>query len=245
MPSEIHVHLLPDHFVPAAVQGGTVIVVDVLRASTTILAALHNGAVEVRPCLTTDDARRHRSSRSDVLLGGERGGKKIADFDLGNSPLDYTPDIVGGRSIAFTTTNGTRALLMSRQADNVLIGTFANLSRLTNHLTDDERPLHIVCAGTNGEITGEDVLFAGCLAERLANDHAGDLHLSDAASIAMGYWRSATSGVGVEHALRQCHGGRNLMELGYDADIAFAATFDSASLIARYDHDSATIGRLA
>jgi len=235
MPSEIHTHFLPDHFEPDAVRGVTVVVVDILRASTTILTALHNGAVDVRPCLTIEEARAQRSRQGDVLLGGERGGTKIDGFDFGNSPSDYTHDAVCGRRIVFTTTNGTRALLMSHQADNVLVGAFANIACLSAHLDNDDRPLHIVCAGTDGQITGEDVLYAGCLTERLISQPAAKLPLTDSSRIALGYWQSATASGSLEDAMKECLGGRNLVALGYEADIRTAATLDTAPVVARFE----------
>ena len=245
MPSEIHVHFLPDHFEPSDVKGDTVIIVDILRASTTILAALYHGAKCILPCLSVDHAREHQRRQPDILLGGERLGQRIDGFDMSNSPHEYTAAAVRDRTIAFTTTNGTRALLMSRQAEDILIGAFANLSCLTERLANDKQPLHIVCAGTDGQVTGEDVLFAGCLVERLATRSTDDPQLSDAALIAMGSWMSATTEADVEEAMRKCLGGRNLVALGYDADIECAAKIDSAPVIGQFHPQSGAIVRVS
>ena len=124
----IHAHFLPRLTTPDALVGATVIVIDVLRATTTITAALAAGAERVIPCGELDDARRVREELAggrppvSALLGGERGGLPIAGFDLGNSPAEYTPERVAGRTIAFTTTNGTQAMLHCRQAGRVLSG---------------------------------------------------------------------------------------------------------------------------
>src|SRR5262249_38742437 len=98
--------------------------------------------------------------------GGERGGKRIDGFDLGNSPLEYTRDRLNGKTLVFTTTNGTRAMLHSRQAARILIGAFVNLSALCRELESADA-VDIVCAGTDRQITREDVLFAGAVGDEL------------------------------------------------------------------------------
>ena len=164
MPGFCRVHLLPALFEPADLQGGIAVIVDILRASTTITHALANGAQKVIPCRSIDDAQALRTSPDDgVLLGGERGGIRIDGFDLSNSPDDYSNAVVAGKTIGFTTTNGTKALLRSEKAQKIIIGSFANFSKVLDRIVDSGKPIHIVCAGTNGAITGEDVLFAGAV----------------------------------------------------------------------------------
>src|SRR5438132_10850132 len=106
-----------------------VVVIDVLRAAPTIFQALAAGATEVVPCLEVEEAKKIavQIARS-AILGGERGGKQIPDFDLGNSPAEYTPERVAGKTVVFTTTNGTRAMLRCEAARRVLIAAFTNLS---------------------------------------------------------------------------------------------------------------------
>ncbi|MBL9124638.1 MAG: 2-phosphosulfolactate phosphatase [Planctomycetaceae bacterium] len=174
--SSLHVHFLPTLVEPDALRGGTVVVIDVLRATTTIAAAIAAGARAVIPCGELEEARQiaAKFARSEVLLGGERGGLLIPGFDLGNSPRDYLPEVVGGKTIVFTTTNGTQALLRCRQAARVLTAGFVNLSAIASAVQDFARSaheserIHLVCAGTRGQITGEDVLLAGCLADRIS-----------------------------------------------------------------------------
>ncbi|MFN2461190.1 MAG: 2-phosphosulfolactate phosphatase, partial [Candidatus Velthaea sp.] len=115
---------------PIGLRGTIVVVIDVLRATTTIIRALEAGAASVVPCLEPEDAvgLRNRVGRERVLLGGERDSRKIIGFDLDNSPASYTPDVVGGKTIAFTTTNGTRALQRVGHAGaaGVFCGAFVN-----------------------------------------------------------------------------------------------------------------------
>jgi 2-phosphosulfolactate phosphatase len=242
MPPHIDVHLLPSHFAPELLRGGTAVVVDVLRASTTILTALDNGAAAVRPCLTVDEALACRSEDARVLLGGERGGVRIDGFDLSNSPTDYSSPSVGDRVIGFTTTNGTRALHHSQRADEILIGAFANVTRLADHLNESDRPLHIVCAGTNGEVTGEDVLFAGCLIDRIVDRAEEPANvLTDTARMTLGWWRYEVSQRSLPEVLKSTRGGLNLMALAYESDIHLAAELDTHPVLAGFDQTTGLI----
>src|SRR5438874_11853400 len=126
---QIDVYLLPALVEPAELAGKTVVVIDVLRATTTIITALANGATQVIPCLEIDEARKAAADfGSPAILGGERGGRPIAGFDLGNSPAEYSREQVAGKTVVFTTTNGTRALLRCKAARRVLLGAFISFS---------------------------------------------------------------------------------------------------------------------
>lgn len=218
---------------------------DILRASTTMTIALANGAKQILPAESVEQAQELAAETSGrVLLGGERGGVQIEGFDLSNSPDDYGRDVVDGTSVVFTTTNGTRALLRAAQADEVLVGAFVNLSRIIDRLRSTDRPVHVVCAGTNGQVTGEDVLFAGAVVERLAGGSAGmteaDLgwNLNDSARIAASFWLQSVQQGSLEQATRVAQGGRNLRKLGYDKDIGTASQRDSCSVVGVFDGDA-------
>lgn len=242
MTVSLNVHLLPALFSPEDVAGGVVVMVDILRASTTMTMALVHGAAQVTPCLTVDEAVQIRDAlpAGACLLGGERGGVKIDGFDHGNSPRAYTPDVVKQKVLAFTTTNGTKAIHHSRQADEILIGCFSNLSSVVKHLHHTSKDVHIVCAGTNGDITSEDVLFAGCLASRLMDSHSSSFHTSDSTSLAIDHWNSACGEGDFEdlhQAIRASQGGRNLIQLGFDEDIRFVSQIDRVQGVARMQAD--------
>ncbi len=109
-------------------------------------------------------SRRRRTCRPrQRVLGGERKGCRIEGFDLGNSPSEYTPETVGGKTLVFTTTNGTKAMLCCRQAEHVLLGSFVNFLAVGRELSTLRRPIHLLCAGTRGQITREDAALAGSL----------------------------------------------------------------------------------
>ena len=245
----LHVHLLPTLIEPAALSDGTAVIIDILRASSTIITALHNGAVRVVPCGTPEEAMRVRTAAAPgtVLLGGERRGVRINGFDLGNSPVEYGPETVAGRTVAFTTTNGTKALLAAASAQSILIGAFLNRSALVARLQREHRPTHLICAGTDGVITGEDVLFAGAVVSELLQtaDGIGDSpphwSLNDSAVIAMNHCTMAMSDSRsspvsqLDSILRETRGGRNLSDLGYHSDIELCSRLDCSTSVPEYD----------
>lgn len=223
MSRRLCVHLLPELFEPEDLRGGVAVVIDILRASTTIISALAAGATAIVPVGTVDEAQRlvQQFPAGTALLGGERGGTKIPGFDLGNSPHEYAPERVGSRTIVFTTTNGTKALLRTKQAHRVLIGAFVNIGAVVAALQQDMLPIHLICAGSDGHVTREDVLFAGEVVRRLT----GKFELNDAARIATDVSAQGTSDT-ILGALQESLGGANLRALGHDADIDFAAKLD-------------------
>lgn len=237
----IRVYPLPELLDPEHLGRSTVVVIDVLRASTTMTHALAAGAKRVIPCLDVDEARALRESAGvDALLGGERGGLPIAGFDLGNSPAEYTPQAVRDRTVIFTTTNGTRALHAAQDARRVLIGSFVNAAAVVDALADTPE-VALVCAGTRGRITREDVLCAGLFADRLAHRHPHG-HFDDAAHLARDAWRhAAASGRTLAAELADTQGGRNLAAIDLAADIDDAAHCDQFQLIPEFNPDESHI----
>jgi 2-phosphosulfolactate phosphatase len=272
MYSTLSVHFLPELTSAQELAASVVVLVDVLRASTTITTALAAGANEVIPCGEVDQARRLlaqsavRSKQvvavgagsratsgrfATPLLGGERGGLPIDGFDLGNSPSEYTTQTVSDRTILFTTTNGTQALAICGPAQQVLIGSFVNFSAVAEQLSG-ELPIHLLCAGTRGRITREDVLFAGALVERLAGPIVEQDGLNDEARIARDVWANALGDLRppgrranqrIAEVLRQCQGGRNLINVGLERDIDFVAEVDRYDFVPAYDAKSGRIVR--
>lgn len=220
--------LLPGEEVAAA-GAAAVVVVDQLRASSTIVRALASGAACVRPCPEPADALALRAG--GVLLGGERGGLRIEGFDLGNSPSEYTPERVAGRTVAFTTTNGTRAIASAQRAgaERVVIGCLNNLSAAVEAVRS-ARLVVVVCAGTDGVETEEDTLVAGAIADRLIT--LGFAAAEDTPTRrALGAWRALAApedhAGALAGAMRASRGGVNLVGLGLGADVDDCAAVDS------------------
>lgn len=239
----LHVHLHAKLVTPERLAGGVVIIIDALRASVTIAAALHAGAPFLVPTLTIEDA--HAAARGlapvPVLLGGERGGVLVPGFDLDNSPLNYTRERLAGRPVVFTTTNGTAALLQSRAAALILVGSFANLSAVCDAVAHDPRPVHILCCGTRAEIGMDDCLPAGAMVQRLTaagrrlvSDDSGRLCL-------LAYLGTTSSPTGLVEAMRASRGGRNLSNIGLRSDVDYCATIDTRAVVPRFDPSSGRI----
>lgn len=232
---DVQVYLLPQLAPPGRLAGGLAVVIDVLRASTTILHALAAGCLSVRPCAELDEARTLAGNlpAGKVLLGGERDGKPLPDFDLGNSPREYTAARCKNMTVVFTTTNGTRALLRAAEADRVLVGAFVNFSAVCEQLRQDLRPLHIVCAGTGGDTTMEDTLLAGAFVDFLSETM--EVRLNDSARLAWDCFEN--HGRMLHAALELSHGGTHLRALGYAEDIRAAATIDKFALVPELRRD--------
>ncbi len=239
MTATLNVHLLPSLLAPDQVQGGAVAVIDVLRATTTIAHALVAGAAEVVPCDEVEEARELAHGLGGAaVLGGERHGVRIDGFHLGNSPAEYTPDVVAGKTVVFTTTNGTRAMQSCRQAKRLLLAAFVNVSRIADQLEAEEN-IHLLCAGTEGEITREDVLLAGMLTVDLASRLDRLIKLNDQASLAADAWRQASDevleGIPLAHILGDSRGGRNVRQIGMGHDIEAAARIDTLDVVPELD----------
>jgi len=228
-----------------SLNGASAVVIDVLRASTTMIHALAHGATSVLPCLTVDSAM---AAARDLplekrLLGGERHGKLIPGFDLGNSPLDYPPDVVKNKTLIFTTTNGTRALLQCRSAVHAYIGAFVNRSAIVTRLAMENRSVHFVCAGTDGHFTAEDILFAGAAASDLVSaKHSGWTVGNLQAQLAMDYFqaRSRTSET-FRSAFFQSRGAQNLLALGMTRDIERAMEMDLFDCVPEWNSQTGLI----
>ncbi|MFZ4637371.1 MAG: 2-phosphosulfolactate phosphatase [Pirellulales bacterium] len=243
-----HCHDLFHRMPAGATAGGIAVVIDVLRASTTIATALAHGAAAVRPVAGIEEARGLAAVLgAGTLLGGERGGVRIPGFDLGNSPLEYTPDRVAGKTIVITTTNGTAALHACREAREILVGSLVNRTAVADEvrrLAGDSVPVHLVCGGTDGEITAEDVLAAGAILDAAMAGGSVET-LDESAREAVAFFRRVAAAVDVQSGLvaefRRSPGGSNLIDLGMEADLPVAAAIDSLAVVPRLDRAS---GRL-
>jgi 2-phosphosulfolactate phosphatase len=247
----VFVHLLPALIPEGALRGGVAVVIDVLRATTTMIHALAAGCDAIIPCLEIEEAREVASTlpAGSTVLAGERQGLPIEGFDLGNSPGDCTPEICSGKTLVMTTTNGTKAILASLEADRVLIAAFVNRKATVEALKLASGPIHLVCAGTDGQISLEDAMFAGALAKELDDwawesgeskglrhppespaDLEDTLLANDQAEIVVSLWRETESiieeGYTLTDALGDGRGGRRVVAIGLAADLEDAATVD-------------------
>ncbi|MFO8061142.1 MAG: 2-phosphosulfolactate phosphatase [Bacillota bacterium] len=219
--------------------GVGVVAVDILRASTTITAALGAGALGVWPVADPDRAR-CLGRRLGGLVGGEREGLPLPGFDLGNSPREYTREVVGGRPIILTTSNGTLTLVNARAAGWVVVGCFNNLGAVASWVQRRSGgPVLIACAGTDGgeRVSGEDLLFAGELVNLLTGRDRRRWHLREGA-LAAGEGARNCRGP-VKQAVAEMPHARRLVRLGLGDDIAWAGEVDSSDTVGMMLEDSA------
>ncbi len=219
----------------AALRDKTVVAIDVLRASTTIITALYNGAREVIPVPTVESAVKLSAQLAGdiVLLGGERGGKMIQGFSLGNSPAEYTPEKVKGKSIVFSSTNGSQVMANSRYAREMVVCGFVNMAQVVRFLCESPRDFVLACAGTNGAFSLEDTVCAGMVIQNLAREESFEVTLSDGALAAQTLCRS--HGKNVLKLLRTTEHGRYLQEIGFEDDLKLCASIDSIPALPQLD----------
>src|SRR3990172_4621942 len=155
---KIEVFFSPLQIDDLSLRDKNVVVIDLLRASTTVITALHNGAREIIPVNTIESAVKVSGNLfGDVVLrGGERNGKMIEGFNLGNSPFDYTPEAAKGKSIIFYTTNGAPTMWKARYAKNLLVAGFVNIDAVVNRIKEIKEDIHILCAGKQTQFCLED-----------------------------------------------------------------------------------------
>jgi 2-phosphosulfolactate phosphatase len=230
---------------PEQYEGEVCAVIDILRATTTIAAAMASGAAEIRPCINADAARREVASLpGGYLLGGEEGGYRIPGFDLGNSPLEYTDSrAVEGKPIAFATTNGTPALKRAYHGSRlpIFIAALVNASAvsaaivaLAEKIVPDG--INLVCSGRHGRPSQEDIFGAGVIGGKVLDglERAGiACGATDAARVATQYAQ-----VNERNALEVLAGsehGRYLKQIGFAADIEFASQIDEYDVVPIFD----------
>lgn len=228
----LDVYLTADEIAGAAA-GRVVAVIDVLRASTTIAVALDNGARAVIPFADTDEmiTRSKQFERDTVLLTGERKMLPLRGFDLGNSPLEFTREIVAGKTILLTTTNGTRAILAAQGARDIVVASYVNCTAVTAMLRAALRggtDIAIVCAGTDGHFALEDAACAGRYVRTVTRRLSG-VALNDAAHACS--LMAHNYGEQVGRVLIDSVHGRALADAGFREDLSVCAAIDSHPVV--------------
>lgn len=226
----LDVFLTPGELAPADLAGRTVVVIDILRATSTIVQALSAGARSIYPVGSIEEALRLANTfgRDEVLLTGERKCLPIEGFDLGNSPAEFTRERVAGKIIVMTTTNGTTALTATTGAARVFIGAMLNMGALVDELSRTEAEPVILCSGRERHFALEDATCAGLLATRLMAARPGEWALNDGARAAVSLARE----FGVSEPLfRDTAAGRSIVDAGLGDDLAFCARADIHGVI--------------
>lgn len=211
-----------------------VVVIDILRATSCMVAGLGSGVKSIKPVATVEDCE--MLGQQGYIMAGERGGKKLAQFDIGNSPFDYMQTSLRGKNIAATTTNGTRAIDLSKEAPEVIVGAFLNLSAIINHLKSQKRDILLFCAGWKGRYNLEDSLFAGAVCDGLKKtaDFA-----SDGVTAAFYLYESMQNDL-FYYISRSNHAAR-LSKFGIMKDIEYCSRVDEFNVVPRLKNGILTI----
>jgi len=241
---KLHVWFSPLGLGPADVQGRTIFVIDVLRATTVMCAALHNGARAIIPVASTEEALRLAQTigSADVLLAGEKNCVRIPGFALGNSPLEMTEPTVKGKTIVVTTTNGTKALLAAQGAAAVYVAAAANLTlagERAREALEQNRSVLILCAGRETAFGLDDGYCAGRLAAAALGGHRPRKGLNDAALASLDLVRRY--GDDWARPLSYSSAGRELARLGFREDVLDAGRLDAYPVLPQFHERRVTV----
>ena len=233
----LDVAFLPSELAAKSLHGALAVVIDVVRATTTITTALAHGCAYVLPVLHVDEAfelqRQYAQHSQRPLLGGERGGQRVEGFDLGNSPREYTSEVVENKGIIFSTTNGTRTLLALQGAAPILIGSFLNLSAICQYILrrpsqNQKNPAILACSGVVNTFSLEDAVCAGMFVHVLsaAQPDMSKTPAAIAAEILYTHYQADLLAM-----LQNSDGGRRVSHIGLAQDLVICAEVDKYPIV--------------
>src|SRR3972149_2121514 len=216
------------------------VVIDVLRASSTLITALSNGAREVIPVGTVDFAVKVSGGMfgGQTLLGGERNTKKIEGFALGNSPFEYSKKIVENKSIVFFSTNGSKAIAKAKFSETLFVVSFSNLSAVAKHLLKMKKDVEILCAGNNSFFSLEDSVCAGMLIGEIKK-HNHSVQLSDSSAAAFTLYERF--GTNIFETLINSEHGKKLVENGFEKDVEYCSRYNITNNIPFFNGKALTL----
>ncbi len=203
-----------------------VVLTDILRATTSICAAFENGVARIIPVATLEEARKMKVQ--GFLVASEQDGKKLDFADFGNSAFHFTEENIGGKTLVYCTTNGTRALEVAREAEKIAIGAFINISALSSWLQTQGKNVVILCSGWKNKFCLEDALFAGALVERLL-ENPGFGTLCDSAHAALDLWEIAKNDL--PGYIQKAAHRKRLQKLGLDDVIPYSFQCDLTRVV--------------
>lgn len=209
----------------------TVVIVDVLRATSTIVTALANRCDEIIPTSGVEEALSIAAmyNKEDIVLGGERRGEKVEGFKLGNSPCEYLEEVVKGKKLILATTNGTRTIKDYRDAENVFVASFLNAKATVDACINAKEDVLIICSGQDAKFALEDSIFAGLLVEMIKERE--NVTLSDSAIAAL--YIKQQSNPDIYEALRSTDHGSYLESIGYGKDLLDCSKVSTIDVVAK------------
>ena len=228
---EIDTQLVPSPPNSDALFDRTVVVIDVLRATSVIVQTMSQGASEIRPVTTADEAIQMAKAlgESSMLLGGERESKRVPGFDLGNSPKEYIAEKVKGKKLILATTNGTKAFHLVSTGKEILVGSFLNIGALAKRCLELDRDLFIFLSGDEGNFSLEDTICGGMLIDLITKKTKKSISLTDASQCAQILYKSLKDNLfGAFYLSRH---GKELIHRGFEDDLVYCAQIDITNVV--------------
>lgn len=231
---KVEVYAAHTHVMEKDIRGKVCVVIDTLRATSTIVTALANGCEQVIPVEEVDQAMEMRNtmSASQTILGGERNAQKMPGFDFGNSPFEYTEQNVHGKTLIMTTTNGTQAIAKARDAVAVYLGAMINGATVAAQLVKQDTDAVILCAGTRGKFSLDDCLTAGYILYRM--HHFGgrvDLETDDLGRVCEELYTQHKDDL--QNAMKNATHYNVLLDLGMKDDLDYCFERDIVQVLPR------------
>lgn len=227
---KIDVVISADYIKQEDLKEKSVVIIDVLRATSVITTALANGAKEVIPTLTVEEAfEKKKEIGESSLLAGERQAKKIDGFELSNSPLEFTKDKVKAKTIILSTTNGTRALTLASTGARILIASILNTKAVAKKLIEIGKDIVIINAGTNGKFSTDDFICCGYIISEVKNSTSCDL--TDIARVSMDIYDNNSD---IKEYIKNATHYGVLVSLGLEADIQYCCKKDLFDIVPEY-----------
>ncbi|MDI3527565.1 MAG: 2-phosphosulfolactate phosphatase [Tenuifilum sp.] len=224
--NQVEVAFSPTIFNHYDIDNKIVVVADILRATSVICTMFKNGVTEIIPVRNIEEARAYKEK--GYLVVAERNGQKLDFADFGNSPFYFTPETIGGKIVVYSTTNGTNAITMGKDANQVIIGSFLNISSVINYLVDKSHDVLIMCAGWKGKFSLEDALFAGALSNALISTNKFST-ICDSANASMDLWNLAKDDLA--NYLEKVAQRHRLKKMGLDDVIGYCFTPDVTDVL--------------
>lgn len=228
---QIDIQFVPFSPNPQFLSNQVVVVIDVLRATSVMVQAFSEGAVEIIPVATVEEAfqRVKTFPFGTTLLGGERGSRKIEGFDLGNSPKEYIADRVRGKRLILTTTNGTKTFHFVSSGEEVMVGSFFNIGAMAERCFELDRDLLLFPSGDKGNFSLEDTVCGGMLIDQIIRKGKKPIALTDASHTAHILYQRFKDNL--LEAFHLSHHGRELINLGLGDDLLYCAQIDTTNIV--------------
>ncbi len=214
------------------ITSSVVVIIDVLRATSTIATVLHNGAKEIIPVDSVNECIRI-GRQIEAITAGERDGKVAEGLEHGNSPFEYPESFIGGKTLVLTTTNGTKLLHMALNngAHEIITGSFANLDAVCNHLVQKNKPVLLACAAWKDRVNIEDTLFAGAVINKIQQHFSINC---DASQMALGLYKEAEEDLYEFMKRKEASHYKRLTSFGLEKDIRHCLTANTANVLPLY-----------